>query len=103
VLTYLLVAGGVLLPLSVASIAVLARAGRSALAASGLALVVLLVLTAVFDNVIVGTGIVGYDPARILGLRIGAAPIEDFAYPVAAALTLPALWVLLGPRREPPC
>jgi lycopene cyclase domain-containing protein len=53
--------------------------------------------------VIVGTGIVGYDPARILGLRIGVAPIEDFAYPVAAALALPALWTLLGPRREPPC
>jgi lycopene cyclase domain-containing protein len=82
---------------------VLARAGRRALVAAAAALGVLLVLTAVFDNVIVGTGIVGYDPARILGLRIGVAPIEDFAYPVAAALALPALWTLLGPRREPPC
>jgi lycopene cyclase domain-containing protein len=103
VLTYLLVAGGVLVPVAVVALVVLARAGRRALVAAAAALGVLLVLTAVFDNVIVGTGIVGYDPARILGLRIGVAPIEDFAYPVAAALALPALWTLLGPRREPPC
>jgi lycopene cyclase domain-containing protein len=103
VLTYLLVAGGVLLPVAVLSLVLLVRAGRRALAAAGVALAVLLVLTAVFDTVIVGTGIVAYDPARILGLRIGTAPVEDFAYPVAAALALPALWTLLGPRREPPC
>ncbi len=102
-LTYLLVAGGVLLPVAVVSLVVLVRAGRRTLATAGVALVVLLVLTAVFDNVIVGTGIVAYDPDRILGPRIGVAPIEDFAYPVAAALALPALWALLGPRREPPC
>ena len=102
-LTYLLVAGGVLVPVSVASLVVLARAGRHALGAAAVALAVLLVLTAVFDSVIVGTGIVAYDPARILGLRIGAAPVEDFAYPVVAALALPALWALLGRRREPPC
>lgn len=102
-LTYLLVAGGVLLPVAAAALLLLVRAGRRELAAAGIALAVLLVLTAVFDNVLVGTGIVGYDPERILGLRIGTAPIEDFAYPVAAALALPALWTLLGPRREPPC
>jgi lycopene cyclase domain-containing protein len=103
VLTYLLVAGGVLVPVAAASLVVLVRAGRRTLATAGAALVVLLLLTAVFDNVIVGTGLVAYAPDRILGLRIGVAPVEDFAYPVAAALALPALWALLGPRREPPC
>jgi lycopene cyclase domain-containing protein len=103
VLTYLAVAAGVLAPVAVAALLVLIRSGRRPLASAAAALAVLLVLTAAFDNVIVGTGIVGYDPARILGLRIGVAPIEDFAYPVAAALALPALWTLLGPRREPPC
>jgi lycopene cyclase domain-containing protein len=53
----------------------------------------------VFDNVIVGTGIVAYDEARILGARVGVAPVEDFSYCVVAALALPALWVLLGRRR----
>lgn len=63
---------------------------------------VLVVLTAVFDNVIVGVGLVGYDEAKILGLRLGVAPVEDFAYAVAAGTMLPAVWWLLGgsARRE---
>jgi len=68
------------------------------LTAGGIALAVVLLLTAVFDNVLVGLGIVGYDESRISGLRIGVAPIEDFAYAVAAAIGLPSLWILL--RRE---
>ena len=74
------------------------RPGRRTLALV-VTLVVLLVLTAVFDNVIVGLGIVSYDPTRISGVYIGVAPIEDFAYSVAAVLFLPALWTLL-PRRD---
>jgi lycopene cyclase domain-containing protein len=97
--SYLWLSLAVLLPVAAVSLVVLVRAGRAALLAALAALVVLLVLTAVFDSVIVGTRIVAYDPERILGLRIGAAPVEDFAYPVAAALALPALWHLLG-RRE---
>lgn len=68
--------------------------------AVGLAAVVVLALTAVFDNVLVATGIVGYDPARISGVTIGVAPLEDFAYAVAALVLLPALWELLRPRRR---
>lgn len=97
--TYLWLAAGVAVPVSAVSLLVLARAGRSALVAALLGLVVLVALTAVFDNVIVGSGIVAYDPTRILGLRIGVAPIEDFSYCVVAALALPALWVLLERRR----
>ncbi len=65
------------------------------------ALGIVLVLTAVFDNMIIGFGIVDYDPAKISGLRIGVAPIEDFAYTLAAALIIPALWQWLG-RKTPP-
>jgi len=96
--TYALLAGGVLLPVAVASLVVLVRTG--ALLPALVAVGVLLVATAVFDPVIVGTGIVGYDPGRILGIRVGAAPIEDFAYPIAAGLALPALWQLLAPRKR---
>jgi lycopene cyclase domain-containing protein len=67
--------------------------------AVGLTAIVVLVLTAVFDNVLVGTGIVGYDPALISGVFVGVAPIEDFAYAIAAIVLLPSLWVLLA-RRE---
>jgi lycopene cyclase domain-containing protein len=61
---------------------------------------ILLIVTAVFDNVMIGIGLVGYDRALISGLFIGRAPIEDFAYSVAAIVLLPSLWSLLGRRRE---
>jgi lycopene cyclase domain-containing protein len=66
--------------------------------AVGLTAIVVLLLTAVFDNVLVGTGIVGYDPALISGVLVGVAPIEDFAYAIAAIVLLPSLWVLLARR-----
>lgn len=65
----------------------------------GLATIVVLVLTALFDNVLVATGIVGYDPALISGAKIGVAPLEDFAYAIAAVVLLPSLWSLLSPRK----
>lgn len=66
--------------------------------AIGLAAILLLVLTAIFDNVLVGTGIVGYDEALISGAKIGVAPLEDFAYAIAALVLLPSLWSLLTRR-----
>ncbi|MHC5797995.1 lycopene cyclase domain-containing protein [Lacisediminihabitans sp. FW035] len=66
-------------------------------------LVILLLVTAVFDNVMIGIGLVGYDATKISGAFIGIAPLEDFAYAVAAAVLLPSLWLLLpGRRREEP-
>lgn len=67
--------------------------------AVGLAAVLLLTLTAIFDNVIIGTGLVAYDDSLISGVRIGLAPIEDFAYTFAALVLLPAVWELLARRR----
>jgi len=58
----------------------------------------LLVTTAIFDNVMIGIGLVGYDRAKISGVFIGIAPLEDFAYAVAAAILLPSLWALAGRR-----
>lgn len=74
-------------------------AGRFVGAVAG-ALVILLAFTAVFDNVMIGIGLVAYDPARISGAFLGAAPLEDFAYAIAAGLLLPSLWVLLRRRDE---
>jgi lycopene cyclase domain-containing protein len=59
---------------------------------------VLLVLTAIFDNFIVGSGIVAYDPELISGVRIGYAPIEDFFYALAAVILIPSLWNWLRSR-----
>lgn len=55
-------------------------------------LAVLLVLTVVFDSLIIWAGIVGYDPTKILGVYIGLAPIEDFFYSILAVIIVPALW-----------
>lgn len=41
---------------------------------------ILMIMTAIFDNIIVLTGIVSYDESKISGIKILAAPIEDFAY-----------------------
>lgn len=57
--------------------------------------VVLLLLTAVFDNLIIAADLVRYSVAAGSGLRVGVAPIEDFAWPLAAGLGLPSLWLLL--------
>jgi lycopene cyclase domain-containing protein len=101
--TYLLLnAAFLVVPLALLVLALLrlrrSRHPAPLLPAAGLTLAVVLVLTAVFDNVLVGLGIVGYDAAAISGVRLGFAPIEDFAYAIAAAVGLPSLWILL--RRE---
>ena len=36
-----------------------------------------------------------FDQAQLSGIRIGLAPLEDLAWPVAAAAILPALTLLL--------
>jgi lycopene cyclase domain-containing protein len=72
------------------------RARTAALAAAGGTAAVVLVLTAVFDNLMIAAGLFTYAPDMISGAMVGLAPLEDFAYPVAAVLLLPALWILLG-------
>ena len=66
----------------------------------GLTAGVLLVMTAVFDNVMIGIGLVGYNADLISGVFVGIAPLEDFAYAVAAVILLPALWTLLPTRQS---
>jgi lycopene cyclase domain-containing protein len=67
-------------------------AARRRWIATGVATGVLIVLTAVFDSLIIGTGIVAYDDGQRSGVTIGLAPIEDFLYPLAGVLLLPAVW-----------
>lgn len=71
-------------------------------AAVALTIAVLVALTAVFDTVMIGSGLFHYADQHLVGIRIGLAPIEDFAYPLAGALLLPALWALLRRRRSAP-
>ena len=55
-------------------------------------ILILLLLTAVFDSLIIKNGIVGYNVQHILGIYVGKAPIEDFFYAVVAALLVTVLW-----------
>lgn len=63
-------------------------------------LAALLVLTLIFDNLIVGLSIVGYDPSKILGIKLGVAPIEDFMYALLAVMIVPSLWRTLGKQND---
>lgn len=56
--------------------------------------VVLFVLTVIFDNVMIASGLFDYAGHTLNGLRVGLAPIEDFAYPLGGALLLSGLWIL---------
>ncbi|GAA2022073.1 hypothetical protein GCM10009819_00770 [Agromyces tropicus] len=67
--------------------------------ATAIATLVLLTLTAVFDSLIVGTGIVAYDDAQRSGWAVGLAPVEDFLYPLAGVLLVPAVFTLAARRR----
>jgi lycopene cyclase domain-containing protein len=57
-----------------------------------LVMIPMLILTTVFDNLIILAGIVGYDETKLMGVSIGVVPIEDFAYTVVAVLLVPAIW-----------
>jgi len=52
----------------------------------------MLLLTLIFDNVIIGLDIVAYDPEKVSGVFLGLAPIEDFAYTVVAVLAVSSIW-----------
>ena len=51
--------------------------------------------TAIFDNAIIGAGLVAYDETKILGLKIGLAPIEDFAYAIGVVLLATSVAALM--------
>ncbi|SJN09990.1 Lycopene elongase [Leucobacter sp. 7(1)] len=73
------------------------RAGRRGVTwvAVALAGIALLLLTAVFDTLMIRLGLFSYAPEHLIGFRIGLAPIEDFAYPLAIVIALPVLWAVL--------
>ena len=71
------------------------RPARTWWLATGATLVALLVLTVAFDNLMIAVDLFRYDADQISGVTVGLAPVEDLAWPVAVALGLPGLWLLL--------
>ena len=62
------------------------------------AALLMVVLTMVFDTLMIAAELYVFDPDLILGVYVWGAPVEDFAYAIAAAMLLPALWTWLGRR-----
>lgn len=62
--------------------------------------VVTFAMTAIFDNIMIQVGLFGYDPQLTADARLGVMPFEDFAYPLAAVLLLPAIWALSARRPQ---
>lgn len=60
----------------------------------------MLLLTAVFDSLIIGLDMVRYNTEFISGLLVIKAPIEDFFYTVVATMLTITLWE--RGKNEPP-
>ncbi|MBD3778685.1 MULTISPECIES: lycopene cyclase domain-containing protein [unclassified Cellulomonas] len=85
----------VLLALVVASWRVLRRVRPGPLVWTALHLCL---LTMVFDTVMIAADLYVFDEDKILGVYLWGAPLEDFAYAIAAALAMPVLWTVLAGR-----
>lgn len=101
-MSYVALAGLFLLPPLVVTViaAAVRRPGPRWWAVSGLTILVLLVLTLVFDNLMIAADLFRYPPEQLTGIRLGLVPIEDLAWPLAAGLLLPSLHLLLTPSED---
>lgn len=59
---------------------------------------IVLVFQLLSNGVLTGRGVVRYEPAAIIGLRIGYAPVEDLFFGFALVLLTLSIWVWLGRR-----
>ncbi|HEX5497360.1 MAG TPA: lycopene cyclase domain-containing protein [Mycobacteriales bacterium] len=94
VLAVLAVAGAVLVDLLVLRTRLLAR--RLFWTAYGIVLFFQLLV----NGVLTGLPVVVYDPAAILGPRIGYAPVEDLLFGFAMVTLTQSTWVHLGRGRS---
>jgi lycopene cyclase domain-containing protein len=76
--------------------AVLARQLRRPTKPWYITLAVLVVLTIIFDNILILLDAYSYEPSKLLGIYIGVMPIEDLMYALLAAILIPSLWQRLG-------
>lgn len=102
-MTYLALAALVVVPAAVVAVLAGRRGGSRWWTTTALTIAVLILLTIVFDSLMIYADLFRYDEAHLAGVFLLLAPIEDLAWPVVAGLLLPALWELLGPAaaREP--
>lgn len=95
--------GAMLLPFLVGAVALavlVLRGDRRAWAAVGIAAVVVLALTAVFDSLMIAADLFRFDDGQLLGIRVGLAPIEDLGYALVALLVVVSVHRLAGGSRR---
>lgn len=98
-MTYILISAPFLFAAAVAvGLSLRRRGAPGRLRASAYAAAALVVLTAIFDNVMIAVDLYSYPAHLVSGIRIGLAPLEDFAYPIAVAFGLPAVGALIFER-----
>lgn len=88
----------VLVMLVVAGVVLAVARRRVRWSAVAVAVGVLVVLTIVFDNLMIAADLFTYGEGTLLGWYVGLVPVEDLAYAVVAATLLPALWHLVPSR-----
>ncbi|MEN9713830.1 MAG: hypothetical protein RLZZ164_494 [Actinomycetota bacterium] len=74
--------------------------GTSRLCRDRMPVLILMLMTALFDNIIVATGIVAYDESKLSGIKIIFAPIEDFGYTLALVPLVVLLRHYLGKAKK---
>ena len=99
-MTYLLLSAAFLVVAAVIAAAGWHRGPRGHGRAVLLSALVLVALTIAFDSIMIATGLFDYADAHISGVRVGLAPLEDLAYPIAGVLLLSGLWNLMGARAD---
>lgn len=95
--------GAMLLPFLVGAVALallVLRGDRRAWVGVGIAAVVVLALTAVFDSLMIAADLFRFDDGQLLGIRVGLAPIEDLGYALVALLVVVSVHRLAGSARR---
>lgn len=76
------------------------RPGPRWWAATALTAAALAVLTVVFDSLMIAADLFRYGEGAEPAFLLWKAPVEDLAWPLAAVLALPALWLLLSGEED---
>jgi lycopene cyclase domain-containing protein len=61
-----------------------------------------LLLTLVFDNIMIMADLFYYNETKLLGVYVGSAPLEDFFYALLAVMVVPTLWNRFAKRETKP-
>lgn len=54
---------------------------------------IVVIFQLIFNGILTGRGVVRYDPAAIIGIRVASAPVEDLVFGFALVLMSLSVWV----------